>query len=648
MNIKEIILYSHSGEIRRIKFQVNGLNIITGRSSTGKSALSEIVEYCMGRSTFNIPEGPIRDKVSWYAVLFQFQNEQILIAKPTPAATASSCSKAMVRRGNDIEPPSFETLEQNSDDETVVSLLSNKLGIPSYQTEVSSSHSRDSYKPNIKHTPFYLFQKQNLIANKDQLFYRQNESYIPQSIKDTLPILLGVSPKGKLELESKLRSLRRELKIAEKRLEEKEQFDTQIDVRINGLLSEAKQVGILSNTYQPEDANHAISTLENLMDWKPTPIPESNAQDIIILENELRELRKEKSELNETLRTTQSFLEKTAGFTTEAEEQYSRLQSINALPYNNEGEWQWPFAPENLNLESTIADALLNELASLEEELKTVAGEKPNLDEYIVGLEEKLQELNQNVRSKEEELASAISANETIAQMDNLNAAAAKTIGRISLFLENYNPIDDKSDLIRNIEIIQQKIDAIESEIGTDNSEDRLTSILSIISSRLDNYVKDLDAEFSEHTFRFDFKNLTIVVDRPDRPVPMQKTGGASNHLAYHIGALLAIHHFSSKNNRPIPSFLFLDQPTQVYFPSEQVYNSASGSIEETERDSDINRVRRLFEILYSFVTNECPSFQIIITEHANLRDEWFQNSIVEEPWTKPPALVPDEWESMQ
>ncbi len=57
MNIREIILYSYTGEIRRISFKVNGLNIVTGRSSTGKSALSDIVEYCMGRSTFNIPEG---------------------------------------------------------------------------------------------------------------------------------------------------------------------------------------------------------------------------------------------------------------------------------------------------------------------------------------------------------------------------------------------------------------------------------------------------------------------------------------------------------------------------------------------------------------------------------------------------------------
>ena len=89
MNIRDIIIYGHSGEMRRITFKVNGLNIITGRSSTGKSALSDIVEYCMGRSTFNIPEGTIRDKVSWYAVIYQFPGEQVMVAKPAPTTMVS-------------------------------------------------------------------------------------------------------------------------------------------------------------------------------------------------------------------------------------------------------------------------------------------------------------------------------------------------------------------------------------------------------------------------------------------------------------------------------------------------------------------------------------------------------------------------------
>lgn len=37
--------------------------------------------------------------------------------------------------------------------------------------------------------------------------------------------------------------------------------------------------------------------------------------------------------------------------------------------------------------------------------------------------------------------------------------------------------------------------------------------------------------------------------------------------------------------------FLMLDQPTQVYFPSEKIYQQADGSIEDTEKDADLEAV---------------------------------------------------------
>ena len=87
-----------------------------------------------------------------------------------------------------------------------------------------------------------------------------------------------------------------------------------------------------------------------------------------------------------------------------------------------------------------------------------------------------------------------------------------------------------------------------------------------------------------------------------------------------------------------------IDQPTQVYFPSEQVYKDAAGSVQRTEADADLVAVRRLFELLLEFTRDDVPGFQVIVTEHANLRDNWFQDALVEQPWTKPPALVPEDW----
>lgn len=87
-----------------------------------------------------------------------------------------------------------------------------------------------------------------------------------------------------------------------------------------------------------------------------------------------------------------------------------------------------------------------------------------------------------------------------------------------------------------------------------------------------------------------------------------------------------------------------IDQPTQVYFPSEEIYRSVGGSIDETESDANMKAVCRLFQLLRKFVEEHGPGFQLIVAEHANLRDDWYQTALVEQPWSKPPALVPDGW----
>lgn len=645
MKISSIHIYSHDGQRRDLQFRVDGLNVITGRSSTGKSALSEIIEYCMGRSSFNVPEGIIRDKVAWFAVIYQFANEQVLVAKPTPAAGAASCSTVMLRRGGQLQVPEFNELAVNTDDDAIVELLSRLLGIPENRTDVALEHSRESFDANVKHTFYYLFQKQGLVANKDQLFYRQNEQFQPQAIRDTLPILLGVSSHDRYELESKLRMAQRELRINTKQLEQaRAAVDTSHEKAV-GLYSEAKTVGVIRTTEEHSSADGIIEALRLSLLWKPELLPDDDGSRISRLEDELSQLRKDRREVQTRIDSARQFAKRAGGYESEAVEQLDRLASIKALPKNPEtGEWQWPFSEQNLALESPIATVLLGELSSLDKELRIATGQRPKLEAYLAELTGKVDDIASAVRHKEAELSAAISANEVIAQMGTRNNAAARVVGRISLFLETLLPNEDLVRLETENRRLKFKVKQLEDQIGADDSNERLASILNNISAQLSQYTQAFNAEFGPYPARLDLSQMTIIFDRPDRPVPMSRTGGGENHLAYHLSALLALHRFAAKNNRPIPQFLLIDQPTQVYFPSEQVYKEADGSVQKTEADADLNAVRRLFELLLKFTQEEVPGFQLIITEHANLRDDWFQAALVERPWTKPPALVPEDW----
>jgi phage shock protein A len=645
MKIKSIHIYSHDGQRRDLEFHVSGLNVITGRSSTGKSALSDIVEYCMGQSDCNVPEGVIRDKVAWFAVLYQFPNEQVLIAKPAPDAGAGSCSLAMQRRGSTVAVPTFEELAVNTDDDGVTTLLSRLLGIPENRTTVPVDSSRASYEATIQHSYYYLFQKQGLVTNKDQLFYRQNEQYQPQTIRDTLPILLGISSNDRYELEAKLRTAHRDLRISAKFLEEARQAIDTSEEKGLSLLSEARSVGIVSALTGVEGNAEVLELLRRTLSWKPQSVPQDASDDISRLEERIADFREARRALQARVDSTRQFAKQAGGFQSEAGEQRDRLLSIGALPRDpSTGEWQWPFAEKNLGLESPIATALLNEVASLDAELAIVAGQRPRLESYLADLDLQIRQFTDEIRSAEEQLAAAISTNELVSAMGNRNSAAARVAGRISLFLENLIPNSELVGLEAKHERLRKRVVELEGRIGNDSSRERLTSVLNIIAGYASQFIRELDAEFSAFPVRIDLTNLTIIFDRPERTVPMGRTGGAQNHLAYHLSTLLALHLFAVKTHRPLPSFLMIDQPTQVYFPSLQVYKGADGSVQKTEEDADLTAVRRLFAWLRRFTEELAPGFQVIVTEHANLRDDWFQAALVEEPWSKPPALVPDNW----
>jgi len=649
MKISSIHIYSYDGQRRDLQFKVDGLNVITGRASTGKSAISDIIEYCMGRSSFHVAEGVITDKVAWFAVIYQFENEQVLVAKPTPPGGGASCSTAMLRRGTQLQAPEFKDLAVNTDDDSIVELLSRLLGIPENRTDVGLEHSRDSFDANVKHTFYYLFQKQGLVANKDQLFYRQNEQFQPQAIRDTLPILLGVSSHNRFELESRLRTAQRDLRINTKQLgQARDVVDTSHEQAI-GLYSEARTVGIIGDTGGRPNAGGIIDALRSALSWTPETVPDDDGSRVSLLEEELSQLRQDRRDVQTRIDAARQFAKRAGGYESEATEQIDRLASIKALPRNpDSGEWQWPFSERNLALESPVAAVLLDELGSLDKELRIATGQRPKLEAYLTELAGKVDGIAGAIKQKEAELSAAISANEVIAQMGTRNNAAARVVGRISLFLETLLPNEDIARLEAENRRINKKVKQLEDQIGADDSNERLTSILNNISAHVSRYIQKFNAEFSPYPVRLNLSQLTIIFDRPERSVPMGRTGGGSNHLAYHLSALLALHLFAAQNNRPIPRFLLIDQPTQVYFPSEQVYKDADGSVQKTEADADLNAVRRLFELLLKFTQEDVPGFQLIVTEHANLRDEWFQEALVEQPWTKPPALVPEDWQDQQ
>ncbi len=57
-----------------------------------------------------------------------------------------------------------------------------------------------------------------------------------------------------------------------------------------------------------------------------------------------------------------------------------------------------------------------------------------------------------------------------------------------------------------------------------------------------------------------------------------------------------------------------------------------------------MSAVRNMFRVLFEMVQELAPGLQVIVTEHANLPEDWFQACLAEPPWRDGRALIPSDW----
>jgi len=243
--IINIILYSNTGETQILPLRTNSVNIITGASKTGKSALIHIVNYCLGHKKSDIPEGVILKKVSWFAVHLIRGKEELIIARRNPGPSKLSSEDIYIERGHNLGIPNFNTLKQNVNRDGLIELLNGFTGITEYAFEPKPGQTREPGIANIGKALIYCFQEQSEVANQRFLFHRQGEQFLPQNIKDYMPFFLGVVDKEHMLHKEELRRLRQEIRKLESRISEKKRIKGSSFERAHALIAEAVSVGLL-------------------------------------------------------------------------------------------------------------------------------------------------------------------------------------------------------------------------------------------------------------------------------------------------------------------------------------------------------------------------------------------------------------------
>jgi hypothetical protein len=126
----------------------------------------------------------------------------------------------------------------------------------------------------------------------------------------------------------------------------------------------------------------------------------------------------------------------------------------------------------------------------------------------------------------------------------------------------------------------------------------------------------------------------------------LSEIGSGSNWLSYHLAVSLALQQFFlTLEHSPVPGFLVMDQPSQVYFPKKLVVREGETPEEPQLKDEDIEAVRKAFNVMAQVVGAAKGRLQVIVLDHAP-REVWgdIPNVVAFEEWRDGVKLVPSNW----
>ena len=270
--------------------------------------------------------------------------------------------------------------------------------------------------------------------------------------------------------------------------------------------------------------------------------------------------------------------------------------------------------------------------------LESVREVQPQSARVRTELETQIQDLREELLGVARDLQAAETESDQLAAGADLRQRRAFVQGRIAEFVGSLVESNELASLEYEVESAERAVEALLERADLADARERTDSILRVISQDVTELSRRLELEHSENAINFDARSLSLVADTRDGPVELRRMGSAANLIGYHVAAHLALHRWFLENARPVPSFLFLDQPSQAFFP-EDVLSDA----DEELTDEDHDQVVRLYEVIRDVVAELDDRLQVVITDHANLNLDWFQR-VVAENWRHGDALVPSSW----
>jgi len=507
-------------------------------------------------------------------------------------------------------------------------------------------------RPSFRDIVAFSFQPQNIIANPDVLFYKAHTYEHRERLQIIFPYVLGALTALTLAKRHELAQLSKELRKKERELSSARSVSQRWVAEIDAKLAKAADYGLYTSINQPQLFDQKLSIVRNIVQSSKAEV-HSSLSTIHDSVKELGDLQGFESQLStqlvglkrrysEALRLRRSSKQYVSALTI----QRDRLSLAEFIESQAEHSSCLMCGGRN-EAAARTTKKLLKELQNLENNLIDVQDAPTVVDDGIYKLRRRIREVTQDLDSIQTKRESLQRTSKTAQSQHYSALSVSRFIGSLEESLELYEKLGSDSKLQQDVAELSASAEALRKEIDEGSIKVREAASLRRVSNFAGRLLPELDCERPNDPIELSVQDLNVRVRGKDRIDVLSEIGSGSNWLSYHVAVLLALHQlFLEQQLSPVPSFIVLDQPSQVYFPTV-TSKSAEAKIQDDYEftDEDIVAVSKTYKVLSDVVRSAGTKLQVIVVDHAgdavwgNLAE---LNFVAE--WRGDDALVPFDW----
>ena len=644
--IRGIVLWPRNGnfEPRTLKFELGKVNVISGASRTGKSAVIPIIDYCLGSSTCSIPVNTIRKYCEWFGVVVATAQGEKLLARKEPGAQRSTDEMFLLEAEKISKIPN--RLTKNTNATAVKRLLDDLANLSNLDFSGGEEASGFDGRPAFRDLAAFTFQPQNVVANPDVLFFKTNTYEHREKLRKIFPYVLGAVTPALMAKQFELNRTRQILRPQE--------VSARWLADLRSKFSEAQELGLIPKLDQDISREQMIELLEEVITRTDLTLAVSTTtisdalRELNSLEGEEREVSRELTTLRHRLEEMNRMRVGVEQYEAALSVQRGRLQLSSWLVSHASDESDCPMCGSHTD----SAKRKLQVLAQRLEEVEAAAGADRDR-EVPAAFDRELQRVTTDVGNATERLRAvqirkrALTGRSKEASEQQFSAKRTERfIGNLESSLGLHRKLGSDSELVEEVRTLKETVLALEGELRGQDVEALKRRALRTVNTNAGKLLPHLDIENPNDPISLETNDLTIKVLGSERDDYLSEIGSGSNWLSYHLAVLLSLHQFYlSQKNSPVPAFLVLDQPSQVYFPKHVISRDVEVEDDPKVRDEDVDAVRKAFEVMGSVVRGEKGKLQLIVLDHASSEVWGGIEGVVGLPeWRGPVKLVPMEW----